>query len=1244
MARKTLLVGLGGTGCSVVQQVKAMVGPNTQNIQFLGFDTDSNRAGTYGLDMVVTGRNILVDELLEHEPDANEWFPYEPTLASGNMQNGAGQVRALSRLALKDTIRQQGLGKLTDALNMLHTAGEGNQNVSFYITIVSSFAGGTGSGMFISLALYLRRFILNTFGTNCIIDGIFALPDLFMDEGVDEVQRESMFANTFAALKELVNVNRVCLSRNPSANDIKMVYRAAGRTVFDSTEDRASETELPVKFKPFDLMFFFDKVSADRTMLVGGVEEYIHSMAQAVFMRCFAPAIMDTVRSREDNQKISHIEANNENLFGSLGTARMIYPYQDILRYCDLRSAEDTIGDCWYAPEIDYKRRHEEELARNKVNPNAPVRSKGEIYIAWMDTNIERPMFTFLRNAITQVAEQKDGQDVEPDESERVNREDAYFEAVGRFLQAEAESEASVPENIKFGPLESVNRGRIVGKVRKTEKAIKASFNRIKDYFTTAASYRVDDIFPQTIGQMLPEFGPVEAYNIVSLLREDGHAVHPLAARYLLYKVYQLFKTAGKDAKDKAESAEKEIDKYIHQDWIPKTTNVKETAEKAIPSAINVLGLQDFSHRYVSASRAAIDQLNTYRINQFTSHVFEGVTQRLDVLIAQYEQLFDQLPNIMKDMDEEITKLSTKHVSIGLEQYVCADSVDKERIYDSLDKPMENSPANPIYDSLLYSLCDYSLKILENKQKALSRRQAISQEEEQYEQNRQVNAIKRLFNNKILPHYFKLLNDQKGNAAKLDKDIVTALNEEATKKAIRTLRATEGADHDEPTEEDRNQARLEIIADLISRAAPQLRYNTGKNPITDSKYWGVNRGVDKNWKMKEILRDGSGKTPSVEADVAFPRHELMLYRSVLGLLVSNVKMFVDFGKNQGEYYQCYMERLRKISAGFYNDNPNKELSITPHADARWHLREYLQPLSEERDLEDKQKAARAMWLGILYECIFEGKNLRTNQLCVRFAPPKSQNSKAANTVIPLFFRSNPVKNFNQMYELYHALLEDNLIKQRLLDVLDPIYKDDAHRFKAVGGSGYNMKGTNANPLLKALHDEKNAAKPQAGHNVLTLAEDILKLQAVDQRDIALLTNEKNLIIQELMKIINGLQISPARKKELCSYIAKCSIYRTNAASRSRDAQFLPDFNLLQLVDDTAKPARQPRKKAAEPAAEPVTATPEAPAAPEEPVPEKTVAKKPAARKTSAKKASAPEEAPAEEKKKPTRKTTKKTQE
>ena len=199
--KKVLLIGLGGTGCAVVSQVKKMVrdaermqGEDpTVKIRFLGFDTDSNQEKAPELDVVRTSRDANVQDMLRREPNWQEWFPYHPMLMNRNMVDGAGQIRVLSRLAFSDMLRHpESMAGLDEVLQELN-AEEGEQSDKLKIMIVSSFAGGTGSGMFVQMPLFLRSYIERHYpGMQVIIRGLFALPDVFMGHRLNKVQKESI--------------------------------------------------------------------------------------------------------------------------------------------------------------------------------------------------------------------------------------------------------------------------------------------------------------------------------------------------------------------------------------------------------------------------------------------------------------------------------------------------------------------------------------------------------------------------------------------------------------------------------------------------------------------------------------------------------------------------------------------------------------------------------------------------------------------------------------------------------------------------------------------------------------------------------------------------------------------------------------------------------------------------------------------------------------------------------------------
>ena len=212
--RKVLLIGLGGTGCNVVATVKKRIektGNHDGTVQFLGFDTASHEDRMGDLTIINTSREANVTEMLMGMPGWRKWFPDSPMLLARTMLDGAGQIRTLSRLAFSDLLldNPNGIPELERAIDNLRNE-EGQPNDGFKIMIVSSFAGGTGAGMFLQMPLYLRQRIRAKYpGIPVMIRGLFALPDVFMGQELNRIQEESMYANAYACIKGLSAINNI---------------------------------------------------------------------------------------------------------------------------------------------------------------------------------------------------------------------------------------------------------------------------------------------------------------------------------------------------------------------------------------------------------------------------------------------------------------------------------------------------------------------------------------------------------------------------------------------------------------------------------------------------------------------------------------------------------------------------------------------------------------------------------------------------------------------------------------------------------------------------------------------------------------------------------------------------------------------------------------------------------------------------------------------------------------------------
>ncbi|MFZ4877332.1 tubulin-like doman-containing protein [Janthinobacterium sp. Mn2066] len=256
--RPTLFIGVGGTGMQVLMRVRRRIlntlwgnaGNRTrvENLtefpvaQFIHFDLDNgavvesgeSQAKDLQFDLLkFTDDEKVVgsfdsekysrdDDSLERYPHIKEWLPLTPQKIRDlnfDMQSGAGQVRAVSRLyffdkysKVRDKIRLK-LKNLKAGLSherQLSELGLRMEAGRFRIVVVGSVAGGTGSGSFLDMG-YLARWIAETEVEHADVELMLFLPSGFTKNNKDRTE-----GNGYAALMELESAmmgNKNYLSR-----------------------------------------------------------------------------------------------------------------------------------------------------------------------------------------------------------------------------------------------------------------------------------------------------------------------------------------------------------------------------------------------------------------------------------------------------------------------------------------------------------------------------------------------------------------------------------------------------------------------------------------------------------------------------------------------------------------------------------------------------------------------------------------------------------------------------------------------------------------------------------------------------------------------------------------------------------------------------------------------------------------------------------------------------------------------
>lgn len=228
----TLIIGLGGTGKEVVLRLRRKIVEGYGSLsrlpflRFVHIDTDKNQtaAEQYDLrssddplyseiklstaeriDLTIAGGTGKYVSHLSNFPQIQRWFPTGSKISQlGDLHEGAGQVRTASRLGFFDAANHQKITgrleqcrrELSDAAILAEAARFGfNFNATnVRVVIISSLAGGTGSGTFLDMGFLVRRYYP---GAERV--GILLLPGFFSGYAGGERVR----ANGYAALMEL---------------------------------------------------------------------------------------------------------------------------------------------------------------------------------------------------------------------------------------------------------------------------------------------------------------------------------------------------------------------------------------------------------------------------------------------------------------------------------------------------------------------------------------------------------------------------------------------------------------------------------------------------------------------------------------------------------------------------------------------------------------------------------------------------------------------------------------------------------------------------------------------------------------------------------------------------------------------------------------------------------------------------------------------------------------------------------
>lgn len=958
----TLFVGVGGTGCDVVKRVAEKCRPGeAENINFVCLDTNVNdlssiKKSDKHIYHVQTSNTQTVGNYLYYDEDAlKNWFPKNAVLYDKTVSEGAGQVRAISRLALNSTIKTGRINELYDAIDDLFRKTGKELKQAMRVVMVSTTSGGTGSGIVMPLAMFIRDYVKNKYpNTSLIVRSLLMLPETLDSVIKSTVEKDSQRRNAYATIKEI------------------NAFMMKGSGFFDIDEDLKRYNNLYVDFAlpgtdekkrlsmlPFDFCFLMDGQDAEDSTLVN-VEQYKELAAQALYEQNIGP-MQKKAFSVEDNiiKEMANPGIYGRNRFGGIGASVLRYPYEDVADYIAYDWAIDSIGGegeaaKWSKYDNEYARKKKEAEKKGLSREDTPTLA--EVYISKMDgaqdTFSKDLRAKFLSDADDRVEEFFT--ELANEMHEAVKNNSAIMSFMNQTNKLAGEIDYKEPDN----------RGHAVDNLRKLrnyEMAVNA--NASKAAVSTAENILLNET--KTINEKKP-------YTIEALLKNAYEDIcHPNAARYMLYKAKNEFEerieSVSAEIRDTIKPALREFSSRANNPGMYDLGSTKETeynldglckAEKAAgedPSLFEKIGgyekiYEKLNECFVGYHNKITELMNkTAELEAYTIG-FDYVKDLCETYERFYKTFGEKVSTLTRRKEEMVDDLAFRK---GNSVYnVCA---SKALIEELSRSTMNISSEGDMLDKELNGQIFDAVKANVRFEREIRFADIV-------EEDRRVDIF-----DDILLGYYK--NSVRQNCANIDMNIIEAIAMEnrlkGRLKARQEQKDGESKIFDKVTQEDNERYIKEMIAMGHRLAAPSIQRITNEEP-REISLCAYNSDLlnMRSFRVKEVI-DGNS-----EAVDTISRYELHFFNALYNLTPDKLNKFAcplktETGmKNAGLYHNAYMTYAKRIGP-----DSTKNIATSTHIDKRWDSLAVMPEI--DFDFQDKRmmKIHKAMIYALVYEAI-----------------------------------------------------------------------------------------------------------------------------------------------------------------------------------------------------------------------------------------------------------------------------------
>lgn len=935
MNAPTLLIGLGGTGCKIVERVSKMVTEEQRNnIAFAVFDTDINdlrgiQERNPFIKIIQTSTKQTVGEYLKKDTHARDtWFPVNAILNGKNLTEGAGQVRAISRLAFETVIRAGKIEPLHEAIQSLYKVEKDKADQALRVVVVSSLAGGTGSGLILPVAMYVRNYLATHFRQSAnITRGFFILPEVFYEVITGQTERNNLKANAYATLREL----DAFLMKGDAT--LPERYASSVRMQFPCV---ASDGYEEYDVRPYDFCFLFDAQNADGGKL-NSFDQYLDHAANCIYSQSIGP-MNKRSNSSEDNTIRKLAKERGRNRYAGAGSSMLIYPYEDIKKLIALKWAKQSVSKQWLMYDDQYKEICIENEKRREDGVFVTEQSLASYYVNQIDTDAEHDE-PFAKAIYRTTGDYKNGV------TRTGDRWATYVKGLLNKVKSDVEKAPTALKSKYEDAKDQINNLGVDWSKYPTAYEAEMEYHLLaEDYVNEITQTIAYSLFK---GSNSSTSSLDKAYKLETYLAtSDGKFLHPNAIRFMLIKIYDLLVKhveAINLAKDKNRKWFDSFEKTTFDNT--ETEGVVETADDLTKRSVSIFSKwskhpSGEQEEIRTKLKQFLDKSVELQIQTAQSYVLRQGVEYVATLIKAFEDFFQALSGKVETIDKQINDIYKKYRSSKgtTVRYICASKECLDKLYKKM--PYTGSTIS-IDAELAKTIYEKVSSFATTKDKPGNTR-----------------YFGDLFDKGIIGYFEKTVAEKYGTL--LDVDVLTAIEKEAELEG--------GFSDKENADKLIEQYVRKVIEDTRKLSCPFIEAPLGeaREPIdacTFSKKIMPEKGDEspRSQLIKNELLNFGG-----EPDEDIPLYTVMFYKSYYGLRANDLSKFAPpeksatYNRSSGEYFKAYHELVQGI-----HPETHRSKEISPHIDRWWHIITKMPDLDEDNQRKQEYNIYAAFFWAIL---------------------------------------------------------------------------------------------------------------------------------------------------------------------------------------------------------------------------------------------------------------------------------------